>query len=227
MRYWSPRVPLTSAGCELLSQRSTATNTAVPNLTLISLSDPSSCSREINLHQISFVAYLFSIVGSRSFLFVLKSVNQVSPSPARARQGRIIRLPARDLHCVLFTYHGLRTIHETHHRTQAPKMDFIQRAVQALPNPETSMLVITTAVTTASLYAILNRIVYPRRPAVLRGPLGTQISPLSAEEKSRLLYPPDYFPGARDVPTPYGSVRCCTCPQASQVLPMGSCPLCP
>lgn len=95
-------------------------------------------------------------------------------------------------------------------------MDFLQRAAQALPDPATSMLVITTAVTTASLYAILDRIVHPRRPAVLRSPLGTQISPLSAEEKSRLLYPPDYFPGARDVPTPYGSVRCCTCEQANE-----------
>lgn len=89
-------------------------------------------------------------------------------------------------------------------------MDFIQRAAQALPAPETSMLVMTTAITTASLYAILNRIVYPRRPAVLRNPLGTaQISNLSPEESSRMLYPPDYFPGARDVETPYGSIRCC------------------
>lgn len=90
-------------------------------------------------------------------------------------------------------------------------MDFIQRAIQmVLPAPDTSMLVITTAVTTASLYTIVNRIVYPRRPAVLQSPLETtHISRLSPEEKSQLLYPPDYFPGARDVPTPYGSIRCC------------------
>lgn len=79
-----------------------------------------------------------------------------------------------------------------------------------LPAPGTSMLVITTVVTTASLYTIVNRIVYPRRPAVLRSPLDTtHMSRLSPEEESQLLYPPDYFPGARDVPTPYGSIRCC------------------
>ncbi|KAK7701141.1 hypothetical protein SLS64_010473 [Diaporthe eres] len=72
------------------------------------------------------------------------------------------------------------------------------------------MLVITTAVTTASLYAILNRIIHPRRPTVLPSPLSTHISRLSPEESSQLLYPPEYFPGARDVPTPYGSVRCLT-----------------
>lgn len=80
----------------------------------------------------------------------------------------------------------------------------------ALPAPGTSILVFTTAVTTASLYAILNRVVYPRRPAVLRSPLASHISRLSPEEKSELLYPPNFFPGARDVSTPYGSVRCCT-----------------
>lgn len=88
-------------------------------------------------------------------------------------------------------------------------MDFIERAAQAvLPSSDTSMLVITTAVTTASLYAILNRIIHPRRPTVLPSPLSTHISRLSPEESSQLLYPPEYFPGARDVPTPYGSVRC-------------------
>ncbi|KAK2610982.1 hypothetical protein N8I77_004366 [Diaporthe amygdali] len=88
-------------------------------------------------------------------------------------------------------------------------MDFIQKAAQTvLPGPDTSMLVITTVVTTASLYTILNRIIYPRRPSVLQNPLSSHISSLSPEEQSQLLYPPDYFPGARDVPTPYGSIRC-------------------
>lgn len=91
-------------------------------------------------------------------------------------------------------------------------MDFIQRAIQmVLPPPETTMLVVTTAITTASLYTILDRIIHPRRPAVLQSPLSSHISGLSPEEKSGLLYPPDYFPGARDVPTPYGSIRSCTC----------------
>ncbi|KAL1878652.1 hypothetical protein Daus18300_001927 [Diaporthe australafricana] len=90
-------------------------------------------------------------------------------------------------------------------------MDFIQGIIQAvLPHADTSMLVITTVVTTASLCTILNRIVHPKRPSVLQSPLSSRISSLSPEDQSQLLYPPDYFPGARDVPTPYGSIRCLT-----------------
>lgn len=98
------------------------------------------------------------------------------------------------------------------------------RAAQAVLPPLDTTTAVTTAFLCAVLYAVLNRIVYPRRPAVLRSPLGTQISRLSPEEKSQLLYPPDWFTGARDVPTPYGSVRCCTCRQAP-FLTAGSCPL--
>jgi hypothetical protein len=38
-------------------------------------------------------------------------------------------------------------------------------------------------------------------------PLTTQIPHLSAAEIAALPYPPDYYPGARDVKTPYGSMR--------------------
>jgi hypothetical protein len=38
-------------------------------------------------------------------------------------------------------------------------------------------------------------------------PLKSLLPSLSLEESQRLPYPPDYFPGARDVETPYGSVR--------------------
>lgn len=38
-------------------------------------------------------------------------------------------------------------------------------------------------------------------------PLTTQIPHLSPDEIAALPYPPDYYPGARDVKTPYGSMR--------------------
>jgi hypothetical protein len=38
-------------------------------------------------------------------------------------------------------------------------------------------------------------------------PLKSLLPTLTLEESHHLPYPPDYFPGARDVETPYGSVR--------------------
>lgn len=48
------------------------------------------------------------------------------------------------------------------------------------------------------------------QPTIARSipsPLTTQIPNLSAEEIAALPYPPDYYPGARDVKTPYGGMR--------------------
>ncbi|KAK7745345.1 hypothetical protein SLS53_002841 [Cytospora paraplurivora] len=95
-------------------------------------------------------------------------------------------------------------------------MDVLQRIIQlVLPPPETrtsssstSLLVTTTAVISVSLYTILSRITYRQRPPILPSPLRTLLPTLSPEQRSELLYPPDCFPGARDVPTPYGSIRC-------------------
>ncbi|KAL2392081.1 hypothetical protein ABEF93_001372 [Exophiala dermatitidis] len=47
----------------------------------------------------------------------------------------------------------------------------------------------------------------PKRPTILPSPRTTRLPSLSDEEKSQLPYPPDVLPGARDVDTPYGSIR--------------------
>jgi len=44
-------------------------------------------------------------------------------------------------------------------------------------------------------------------PIVVESPGSTLIPKLSAEEASNLPYPPDVLPGARDVTTPYGTIR--------------------
>lgn len=53
------------------------------------------------------------------------------------------------------------------------------------------------------LLAATHLFLTPKRPTTLPSPLQT----LPASTLSTLAYPPDYFPGARDIPTPYGSVR--------------------
>lgn len=91
-------------------------------------------------------------------------------------------------------------------------MDALHKLVHMVLPPETgsntSALVTTTAIMSISFYTILNHMTQPRRACILPSPLSTLIPALSPEQKSQLLYPPDFFPGARDVATPYGSIRC-------------------
>lgn len=47
----------------------------------------------------------------------------------------------------------------------------------------------------------------PPKSYIHRSPRTTLLPKLSDEEKSRLAYPPDILPGARDVDSPYGSIR--------------------
>lgn len=47
----------------------------------------------------------------------------------------------------------------------------------------------------------------PRKGQVVRSPRATLLPTLSTDELSQLPYPPDVLPGARDVDSPYGSIR--------------------
>jgi hypothetical protein len=64
--------------------------------------------------------------------------------------------------------------------------------------------------------AVLSILVLSRRissqklnnaPSVIPSPRDTVLPTLSKEQTSALPYPPDALPGARDVATPYGSIR--------------------
>ncbi|UNI14454.1 hypothetical protein JDV02_001083 [Purpureocillium takamizusanense] len=73
--------------------------------------------------------------------------------------------------------------------------------------PSATVLVTTTAIATASLLVLARATLWPRKQRVLRSPLRTVLPRASSEELQGLVYRPDEFPGARDVDTPYGSVR--------------------
>ncbi|OAA67509.1 C6 and C2H2 transcription factor RegA-like protein [Cordyceps fumosorosea ARSEF 2679] len=65
----------------------------------------------------------------------------------------------------------------------------------------------TAAMVTASILILSREVLWPRWAKVLRSPLKTTLPRLSEEEARHLVYKPDVFPGARDVDTPYGSIR--------------------
>ncbi|KAH8841838.1 hypothetical protein MCOR27_004954 [Pyricularia oryzae] len=73
--------------------------------------------------------------------------------------------------------------------------------------PSHSFVVLTTVAATFAIFITLRRYLYPRHPRIIPGPLKTVIPNLTKDEVAKLDYTPDYFPGARDVQTPYGSMR--------------------
>ncbi|KAK4147937.1 Alpha/Beta hydrolase protein [Dichotomopilus funicola] len=71
----------------------------------------------------------------------------------------------------------------------------------------TGLVVASTAIATTVVVTLLRRYLWPTQPKVLNSPLRTVVSVLSQDKFNELAYKPDNFPGARDVETPYGSVR--------------------
>ncbi|KAH8196875.1 hypothetical protein TruAng_008957 [Truncatella angustata] len=71
----------------------------------------------------------------------------------------------------------------------------------------TVAIIVTTVVSTITLFAVTRWALNPRRQPILAGPLTTTIPKLSKEELAQVPYQPNHFPGARDVVTPYGNIR--------------------
>ncbi|KAK4156863.1 Alpha/Beta hydrolase protein [Chaetomidium leptoderma] len=88
-------------------------------------------------------------------------------------------------------------------------MSFISRLGQGAQTEagNTGLIVAGTAIATATLLAALRAYLWPTPPKIARSPLRTLLPGLSQDEFNKLEYKPDNFPGARDVETPYGSIR--------------------
>jgi pimeloyl-ACP methyl ester carboxylesterase len=76
----------------------------------------------------------------------------------------------------------------------------------ARPPTTAALLVTATAVATASLLFLARASLWPRRPAVLPGPRSAAL-PRAARDELERLVGGNALPGARDVDTPYGSIR--------------------
>ncbi|KAH6651104.1 Alpha/Beta hydrolase protein [Chaetomium tenue] len=71
----------------------------------------------------------------------------------------------------------------------------------------TGLIVAGTAIATTIVLSLLRSYLSPTQPKVIRSPLRSVLPRLSQDEFDKLEYKPDSFPGARDVETPYGSIR--------------------
>ncbi|KAI1415973.1 alpha/beta-hydrolase [Hypoxylon sp. FL1857] len=86
-------------------------------------------------------------------------------------------------------------------------MEAISKCLQAPSEPRATAIIATTVVTTVALISLTRFALWPKKRAVIPGPLTTTFPRLSKVEIAKIPYSPDAFPGARDVVTPYGNIR--------------------
>ena len=77
----------------------------------------------------------------------------------------------------------------------------------ALPYGLTSRLVLTGVAIFATGFTACGLLAGPDSTKIVRSPRETLLPSLSSVERSKLPYPPDSLPGARDVDSPYGTIR--------------------
>ncbi|KAI1779934.1 alpha/beta-hydrolase [Hypoxylon cercidicola] len=86
-------------------------------------------------------------------------------------------------------------------------MEAISQCFEAPGESLSAAAIATTVVTTVTLISLARFALWPRKRAVIPGPLTTSIPKLPKDEIDKIPYKPDFFPGARDVVTPYGNIR--------------------
>ncbi|RDL36772.1 uncharacterized protein BP5553_06124 [Venustampulla echinocandica] len=70
-----------------------------------------------------------------------------------------------------------------------------------------SYLIVASSVATTLAVVALAKTIQPTPKKIIASPRTTVLPRVSQEEQGELPYPPDIFPGARDVNSPYGSIR--------------------
>lgn len=86
-----------------------------------------------------------------------------------------------------------------------PLSDFIPRL--AVPPPvRNTGFILSCSAATLTLIALARLSLQAPPPRTIRSPRATQLPSLSEAEQAALPYPPDAFPGARDVESPVGHV---------------------
>ncbi|KAI1150255.1 Alpha/Beta hydrolase protein [Nemania diffusa] len=86
-------------------------------------------------------------------------------------------------------------------------MDTVAKCFSSPSESTTTAVVATTVITTLALASLTRFALWPRKPQVIPGALRSSAPGLSKEELAKATYRTDHFPGARDVVTPYGTIR--------------------
>jgi pimeloyl-ACP methyl ester carboxylesterase len=86
-------------------------------------------------------------------------------------------------------------------------MDRISHLLGSVPTYSNSLIIGSSAATTLAAIALARLALYSQPPKVVPSPRKTLLPKLSKAEQDNLPYPPDVFPGARDVNSPVSHVN--------------------
>jgi hypothetical protein len=96
---------------------------------------------------------------------------------------------------------------DTRHRYSAQAPYLPRMGDLDLPGGSSPVITVAaTAIAAAAVLALLRWALYPHRVKTIISPLRSVLPQLSSEQIAQLEYPPDIFPGARDVATPVSGV---------------------
>jgi pimeloyl-ACP methyl ester carboxylesterase len=86
-------------------------------------------------------------------------------------------------------------------------MDRLSNLLGSLPTQSKYFVIGSSVATTLAVLTLTRLALYSVPPKVIRSPRRSLLPRLSKKEQEELPYPPDVFPGARDVVSPYGTIR--------------------
>jgi hypothetical protein len=87
-----------------------------------------------------------------------------------------------------------------------------QNLLDYVPSRKTTFIIATSAATTLVLSGAIKNTLNPIPKQIIPSPRASVLPGLSKEEQDELPYPPNLFPGARDVDSPVGPIHI-TCKQ--------------
>ncbi|KAH6690443.1 Alpha/Beta hydrolase protein [Plectosphaerella plurivora] len=85
--------------------------------------------------------------------------------------------------------------------------DILSRLLAVTVAPRDVALVSTTVVGTLFVFFLLRYVLYPKWRKVIPSPMRASFPKVSPESLAKQVYHPEVLPGARDVRTPYGTIR--------------------
>ncbi|KAH9999579.1 alpha/beta-hydrolase [Xylariaceae sp. FL0662B] len=86
-------------------------------------------------------------------------------------------------------------------------MEGLSQCFKAPNESNATTIIATTVAVTAALASLARFTLWPKKPPIIPGPLTTSVPKFTEAELADIVYGPEFYPGGRDVVTPYGNIH--------------------